>query len=174
LAEVFPLLSGESYVGWTSAQDFLFILELTDGNRASAQTMHDRFVQNYTFKRLYTEDGEQKAELMHLTETAKDGYSLYTAGEQTVVAMAFTDDALIIAPDEAALLATLDRQSGQSGRDLSEMSVLLPGSNQIWILDSAFLPEGNILGTYLSTLTRLMSTRKLFDDGIFTRTSLLR
>lgn len=175
LEEALPLLTGETYIGWINPDDFLFMFELTTENRPAAQTLKDRFVQNYTFKDLYTgEKGDQKAELLHLTETTKDGYSVYTAGEETVAAIAFTEEALIIAPDEAALLAALDRRSGQNSRSLEEMSVLLPGSTEIWILDGAFLPETNILKTHLSTLTRLMSTRKLFDDGIFTRTSLLR
>ncbi|MEK9159915.1 MAG: hypothetical protein AAB383_04260 [Patescibacteria group bacterium] len=170
LPELLPLLDGESYFGWTSADDFLFILELeTVEDGQSAETLKNRFIQTFTYKEIYTaERGEQKAELLQLTEVTSNGTTLLMAGDQTVAALVFTEDAVIVAPDEAALLAALDRQ-----RNLEEMSVLLPGSTEIWILDGAFLPETNILKTHLSTLTRLMSTRKIFDDGVFTRTSLL-
>lgn len=172
LPELLPLLDDESYFGWTNPNDFLFILALeTVEDGQSAQTLKNRFVQNFRYKRIYTaEKGEQKAELVPLTEISKDGFLLLMAGDETVAALAFTEDAMLVAPDAAVLQAALDRRSGQSGRHLE----VLPGATEIWILDGAFLPEANILKTHLSTLTRLMSTRKIFDDGVFTRTSLLR
>lgn len=180
LQEVLILLDGESYFGWTSSDDFLCILALDEGDLQLAQELKTAFVETYKFKDIYTgEQGETKAELTALTEFAKDyegtHYQVIKAGDEVVAAIAFTQKAAIVAASEEQLLAVLDRKDGrQSGRNLEEMEVLLPGSNEIWILDSAFLPEGHILKTRLSTLTRLMSTRKIFDDGVFTRTSLLR
>lgn len=181
LNEALPLLDGESYFGWTSAEDFLFILELeNDEDRMAAQGLEGRFAQNFTFKQTYTDEkGEEKAEVLSLSEVPKEynghSYTLIKAGEATVGALVLTDDSAIMAASEEILFEVLDRKDGlQSGRNLEELSVLLPGSNEIWILSSAFLPEGHILKTRLSTLTRLMSTRKIFDDGVFTRTSLLK
>ncbi len=180
LQKVLTLLDNEAYFGWTSSDDFLWIVALDGGDLQVAQELKTDFVQTFKFKDMYTsEQGETKAELEALTEFAKDyegtHYQVIKAGEEVVCAIAFTEKAAIITANEEQLLAVLDRKDGrQSGRNLEEMEVLLPGSNEIWILDSAFLPEGHILKTRLSTLTRLMSTRKIFDDGVFTRTSLLR
>ncbi len=181
LSDVLSLLDGESYFGWTSAEDFLFIVELdSNEDRQKADALKTSFEETFTFKRNYTEeDGEEKAELLSVNEISKEyegqNYLVLQAGEEVVAAIAFTEAAAIITASEEDLFAVLGRKNGrQSGRSLAELSVLLPGSNEIWILSSAFLPEGNILKTRLSTLTRLMSTRKIFDDGVFTRTSLLR
>ncbi|MFA4815229.1 MAG: hypothetical protein WC924_05015 [Candidatus Gracilibacteria bacterium] len=180
LSEALALLDGESYFGWTSPEDFLFILELeNEEDLQKAETLKNKFLQNYSFKQTYVDEkGEEKAEVTALTESPKEyeghPYLLLKAGEKTIAAFTFTEDAAIVTASEETLLTVLYVKDGrQSGRDLEEISVLLPGSNEIWILDSAFLPEGDILGVRLSTLTRLMSTRKIFDDGVFTRTSLL-
>lgn len=181
LDDYLTVLGGETYMGWTSPDEFLLILELEEEeDRLRAQELEGAFVHHYSFKNSYaTEQGEIKMEAMSLQEIPKEYegtfYQLVVAGDEVLAAIAFTEEAVIGASTEKILQDTLDRRSGrQSGRSLEDFSVLLPGSNEIWILNSAFLPEGNILKTRLSTLTRLMSTRKIFDDGIFTRTSLLK
>jgi hypothetical protein len=134
LTQVLTLLDKETYFGFTSWEDFLFILELEEGERAQAEAL-----------------------------LANTGWP-----------HSFTEDALIIAAREDLLTATLDKKNGlKEDRDLADISVLLPGSDEFWILNGAFFPEEHILMQRLSTLKSILSTRKAFDDGIFTRTSLL-
>jgi hypothetical protein len=179
LADVLPLLDGETYFGWTAENDFLFIAELeNEEDRRAAQTLLQAFIKTYTYKNTYVEAGEQKATLTPMTGIPEQNGDVeiirLQAEGHLVAALTFTENAVLIAPTQEALLNALARKTGQhSGRALDDFSVLLPGSDEIWILNSAFLPETNILKTSLSTLMRFMSTRKLFDDGVFTRTSLL-
>lgn len=142
--QLLSLLDGENYFGWTSAEDFLFIIELNA-----------------------VEDAQ-------ILQTLKSNYAQNTESQMPFV-MALISNAAIIAANEELLLATLDAQMDESKqRDLSEIEVLLPGSDEIWIFNGAFLAEEHILKSPLSTFTRLMSTRKIFDDGIFSRSSLLK
>lgn len=175
------LLDGESYFGFSSPQEFLFIVELNEMKDAqTVQSLKTQMLQNAQYKTTFTENnGEEKAEWHVLSEYKKtyhdQNYTLCMVGEELAFALAITSEAVIVAGTEELLLNTLDAQMGLStGRDLSEIEVLLPGSDEIWIFNGAFLPEEHILKSPLSTLTRLMSTRKIFDDGIFSRTSLLK
>lgn len=174
------LLDGETYFGWTSPAEFLFIVELNAVEDAQTlQNIKTKVLGDAHYIEFTENSGEEKAEPFVLSEQMKSyrdqDYTVFVAGGETAFVMAFTPQAGIICATEELMLATLDAQMNVStGRDLSKIEVLLPGSDEIWIFDGAFLPEEHILKSPLSTLTRLMSTRKIFDDGIFSRTSLLK
>ncbi len=178
--EILPLLDGEYYLGYTPDNSFLALIELDNEEELqTAGQLKDRFAQNYSYKKLSTDDkGETRAELLPLTTSLLDytdhQYYKFEADGQTVAVIAFSDNLAIVASSEEVLFATLERISGgQSSRPLEDFMVLLPGSDEIFILNSAFLPEESILNSLLSTFTHLASTRKLFDDGVTARTSLL-
>lgn len=167
------LLDDEYYFGFTPDEDFLFILELSnDDERQKAAELKDLFAANYRYSKTQTADnGEMKAELLSLEGSVKNwngqDYYLFQADGETVAAVALTAEVAVVAGTESTLQATLDRiSSGQNGRSLADFQVLLPGSDEIFILNGAFFPE-------LSILETLLSTRKLFDDGVYTRSTLL-
>lgn len=181
LSEVLPLLDGEYYLGYTPDNSFLALIELdNESELQTAGQLKDRFAQNYRYKKLSIDDkGETRAELLPLTTSLLDyadhQYYKFEADGHTLAVVAFLDNLAVLASSEEVLFATLERRSGrQSGRPLEDFMVLLPGSDEIFILNSAFLPEESILNSLLSTFTHLASTRKLFDDGVTARTSLIR
>lgn len=173
--KILPLIDGEYYFGWTpgdsSNASFLAIIEL-DGEAEvqKAAQLKDLFSQNFRYKKTTTDSkGETRAELIPLTtnllQYGDRQYYRFDANGQTVATISFLENAAIISSSEATLFATFDRISGgQSGRPLGDFMVLLPGSDEITILNSAFFGEVSII---------VASTRKIFDDGVYMRTSLL-
>ena len=156
------------------------MVELTgEGDGQKAGQLKDRFVQNSLAKNLQTlGNGEKRAELSSITTVLKSYGNvqtyIFTTGSTPLAAFALLEDKALLAGTEETLNQTLDRISnGQNGRSMEDFRVLLSGSDEIFILNGAFFPEESILNTLLSTFTTLASTRKLFDDGIYTRTSLL-
>ena len=180
LTEQLTLLDEEFYFGYTPGKDFLLMVELTgEGDVQKAGQLKDRFVQNYLAKNLQTlGNGEKRAELSSITTVLKSYGNvqtyIFTTGSTPLAAFALLEDKALLAGTEETLNQTLDAYSGrQNRRSMEDFRVLLSGSDEIFILNSAFFPEESILNTLLSTFTTLASTRKLFDDGIYTRTSLL-
>jgi len=193
---ILPLLDEEYYLGYTPGDSFLALVQLEDTDEVQkAAQLKDLFAQNYRSKKTKTDaKGETRAELLPLTTSLLQHgdaeYYRFDADGQTIATVAFLEHLAIITSSEEILFATLDRQvdpkglraeasayglsNRQSGRSLQDFMVLLPGSDEIFILNSAFLPKESILNALLSTFTHSASTRKLFDDGVYTRTSLLR
>ncbi len=187
LANQLPLFDEEFYFGLTPGEDFLLILELTgEEDLQKAGQLKDRFVQNYEAKNLKTtEQGETRAELSKITTELKTYQSVQTyifnSADAPLAAFALLEDKAILAGSEETLNGALDRilsgplTEGEltKRRAIEDFRVLLPGSDEIFILNGAFFPEESILNALLSTFNTLASTRKLFDDGVYTRTSLL-
>lgn len=159
------LLDGEQYFGFTPGEDFLFMTTLENEeelrlasqlkdqiamngpgiNGMSASAEHYRGVQTYIF--------------------SKEGEELY--------GMAFLPSLAVVSGSKVLLLSTLDKVLGQAQtRDLQQMEALLPGSDELIILHCPLLPDGSILKELWGGFESILSTRKLFDDGVFTRSTL--
>lgn len=159
------LLDGEQYFGFTPGEDFLFMTTLENeeelrlasqlkdqvamngsgSNGMSASAEHYRGVQTYVF--------------------SKDG--------DVEFSIAFVPGLAVVSGSKALLLSTLDKVLGQApNRDLRQMEALLPGSDELLILHCPLLPDGTILKELWGGFNSILSTRKLFDDGVFTRSTL--
>ncbi len=84
------------------------------------------------------------------------------------------NELLILSSSSELLQASVDRLEGrQEKRDLSTVASTLMGADEFWRFDLEFLPETHILKTLLPNVDSLVSTRKRFDDGFYTRHTLI-
>lgn len=112
---------------------------------------------------LELESEEEQRKILELKEQ-------WAHNETSEIALAVLPNLALMAGSEETLIATLDRVQGrQNSRPLSDFETLLPGSDEIFILNGAFLSESSILKTLLSTFDSMNTTRKLFDDGVYSR-----
>ncbi len=173
-----PLLDQEQYFGFTPSGNFLFIGELEPGEAKQVDALKDRLAEHLTFKLTHTnEKGETIAEqvkpsveLVKQNETVT--YEFKVNGEAKL-SLVLLNDAVILSNSSELALSTLDKALGQAeGRNLQELEGLLPGSDEVLILHCPLLPDGNILKTLGGGFESILTTRKLFDDGVFSRTAL--
>lgn len=176
LTDLYQLLDGEVYFGVTQGETprFLSFVELTTPDAWNvAMKWKDNFEKTYRAAREYqTSSGEWKAELSPIVQSAEYYQDIpvfkfsATHGSQngaTVLLLGMTDNWLVLASDDDTLHGAVERMlTGENQRSLSDLAVLLPGSDEITILRTVWTP-----------FTRIALTRKLFDDGVFARLSLL-
>lgn len=168
-------LSNEFYFAWTPGEDFLLLLEA----ESPSQELKEGFLANYRHPQgRVTETGEVLADVLGLwkQEDSHEGhrYDVFFAGEEFVVGTAVVDGIIVISSSQEELRAAMDRIQGrQSRQSLSNIEGLLPGSDEVWRLRLQSLPEEHILKVLLPGVESIHSTRKHFDDGFFTRHSLI-
>lgn len=175
-AELAPLLDQEQYFGFTPDGNFLFIAELEAGEAKQADALKDRMAEHLEFQVTRTnEKGEIVAEVLKPSvELVKRNdtvtYEFKVNGE-VKLNLVILNNALILSNSSELALSTLDKALGHAeSRDLQELEGLLPGSDEVLILHCPLLPDGNILKTLGGGFESILTTRKLFDDGVFTRT----
>lgn len=186
--DIYPILNDEYLFAWNplEAKKFTFLLELNPANSTIAYRLKDTFVMNYKYKNQYetqvTVDGktftETRADLSSLSQIEKKYdnklYYLINAGDKTLAAIYIDDNFLLLTENEASLLSTLDIINGKKeGRSLNKFSSILTGSDELSLLNLSMLKDDNVLKTLLKDFQSVATTRKVFDDGIFTRHSLL-
>lgn len=182
--EVYPLLDGEFLYAYGNS--FILILGLDEGEDVQAYKLRDLFARAYQYaSNIQVEvelDGkkitETQAKLNPITQTELTyeghSYARWTAGEQFVADIAILDGKAIISGNDKDLFNLLDAMDGRTaGRSLRDYGQLLSGSDEISILHTGLIPDGNILRAFFDGFTSFATTRKVFDDGIFTRHSLL-
>lgn len=182
--EIYPLLDGE-YIFAMGAESNVLILELDPNENTEVHKLRDLFARTYQYKnerQVEVEvDGnkimETQASLVPLTQTEKtyEGhpYVELKAGDKSFASIAILDDKVIFANAEKDLLDILDKMDGRTEkRSLRSLGQLLAGSDEISILHMELLPDGNILKELFKGFKNFATTRKVFDDGIFTRHSL--
>ncbi len=176
--ELAPLLDQEQYFAFTPNGNFLFITELDTGEVKQADALKDRLAENLKFEVTYTDEkGEVVAEVLKPTvEQVKKNETLtyeFTVRDEVKLTLVLLNNALILSNSSELALSTLDRALGHSeSRDLQVLEGLLPGSDEVLILHCPLLPDGNILKALGGGFESILSTRKLFDDGVFTRSTL--
>lgn len=176
--ELAPLLNEEQYFGFTPGGDFLFIAELETGEAKQVDALKDRLGNNLEFAVTSTnEKGETVAELLKPTvELVKRNETLtyeFKVNDEVKLSVVILNNAVILSNSSELALSTLDRALGHTeSRNLQELEGLLAGSDEVLILHCPLLPDGNILKTLGGGFESILSTRKLFDDGVFTRTLL--
>ena len=171
--ELAPILDGEYWLGFSpSDQDFAFILELDEGEEALAHNLLAKAVQSkkVSTKSLVTTQNlqgaqveELKAEWHEITREELNfsgtPYTKLSANNQPVAFVLISENHLILSKEETTLLSILERISGEAPESSQAfMADLLPGSQQIFNLR---WQDAN-----------LSLSRKIFDDGIYTRHSL--
>lgn len=147
--ELAPLLDQEQYFAFTPNESFLFITELEADEVKQASALKDKLAEHL------------KAEVQQLKgETV--AYEL-KIDDREKLTLYFLNNAVIVSNDSELALSTLDKALGrEEPRSLQDWEGLLPGSDEVLILHCPLLQDGSIL--------KILSTRKLFDDGVFTRT----
>lgn len=186
--EIYPILDGEYFYGWTPDTDnsFTFLLELDSGESEIAYKLRDLFVRNFTYKKevqkeVALPDGtlvtETQAEIQSLfQEEAKynsQPYALWKVNDEILACIFILDNFVLIADDVETATKTLDIIKGTAQQRSLSYRQILAGSDEIFILNTNMLPEENILNRLFEGFKSVASTRKVFDDGIFTRHSLL-
>ncbi len=183
--EIYPLLDGEYLFAMGPESDVL-ILELNPDEATEVYKLRDLFSRTFLYKyerQVEVEiDGnkinETQATLLPLTQIEKTyenhNYVEWKAGEKSVAAVAILDDKVIVSTSEKDLFDILDKMDGRAEkRSIRTFGQLLAGSDEISVLHTDLLPEGNILKELFKGFKNFATTRKVFDDGIFTRHSLL-
>lgn len=162
------LLDKEQYFGFTPEGDFLALIELeNDEELHQAGMLKDRFVNQGL---VWTPALEVSME-DHLGIQV---YHFRQGGDEKLSA-AFLPELVVVSGSKKRLLSTLDKVLGQAPlRDLQKMEAILSGSDELLNLHCPFLPDGSILKALFGANTVVHSTRKLFDDGVFTRTHVTR
>lgn len=182
--EIYPLLDGE-YLFAMSPESVVLILEITAEESSEIYKLRDLFARTYQYKnerQVEVEiDGnkvtETQATLAPLDQIEKtyEGHSYveWKASDKSFATIAIMDDKVILASNEKDLFDILDKMDGRiEKRSIRDYGQLLSGSDEISILHIELLPEGNILRNLLNGFKNFATTRKVFDDGIFTRHSL--
>ncbi len=179
LEEIYAALGGEYYLGWTPSEKLLLILELEDETAFNqAQNLKDYFANNYTHTKTYeTENGEIRAEIKDLKGTSASyndmNYFRFGTDEETFIRIAISENHAIVSTSEEEFFATLDKiQTGQNLRDTSDLGKLLSGADEISSLDLEFFEEGHILRSLLDNFGKITASRKIFDDGVYSRYSI--
>ena len=177
--ELAPLLSGEQYFGFTPSADFLFLTQLDSNDEIQkALDLKDRFGGNYLFlKTFQTESGETQGRFVPLTQSTGQyqnyQYYEFTAEGEEVATVLVTEDTAIVSGKQQTAFDTVDRMKGlTAARPLDSFTPLLPGATELWSVHCQLLSDGSILGSLLAGLDTFTAARKLFDDGIFTRSTL--
>ncbi len=176
--ELAPLLDKEQYFGFTPEGNFLFIAELEAGEAKQVDALKDRLASNLEFAISHTDSkGETTAEIVKPTvEQVSRNETLtyeFKVQDEVKLTLVILNDAFILSNSSELALSTLDKSLGHAEkRNLQELEGLLPGSDEMLILHCPLLPDGNILKTLGGDFESILSTRKLFDDGVFTRTVL--
>lgn len=174
-----PLLTGEQYFAFTSGTDFLFLTQLDSSEEIQkALDLKDHFGATYQFLKTFTtESGEVQGRLTPLTQTTGQyqnyQYYHFTAEDEEVATVLVTEDTAIVAGKQQTAFDALDRMQGRTApRPLDSFDSLLPGATELWALHCHLLPDGSILGSLLAGFDTFTATRKIFDDGVFTRSTL--
>ncbi len=174
--QLMPLLNGEQYLGFTPGSDFLFITQL-DSNEEVTQALQlkDLFAEYFLYGKTYRiESGETRAEWIPVEESTSQyqGYQYYSfsAEGNAVATVLLTENLALIGGQEQTVFTALDRSLGlQAPRTLDNLDSLITGSDELFTLHCLLLPEGSILKTLLSDFDTIITARKLFDDGSFSR-----
>ncbi len=182
--EIYPILDGE-YLFAMSPDSGVLILELNTEEQEEVFKLRDLFARTYQYeneRQVEVEvDGnkviETQATLVPLTQVEKNyeghSYVEWKAEDKSFASIAILDDKAIFATNEKDLFDILDKMDGRAEkRSLRDYGQLLSGSDEISILHTELLPDGNILKDLLKGFKNFATTRKVFDDGIFTRHSL--
>ncbi|QQR54670.1 hypothetical protein IPG41_05790 [Candidatus Peregrinibacteria bacterium] len=154
-----PFLDKEQYFAFTPNGHFLFITELEAGEAKQLDELKNQLISKLP----------EQAILEQVKKNDSLSYELKVDGQVQFTFMVL-NNAFILSDSPQLALSTLDRALGQEEpRNLQEFSDLLSGADEVVILHCPLLPDGNILKT-LGGKESILSTRKLFDDGVFTRT----
>jgi len=174
-----PLLDGEQYLGFTPGKDFLALTQLNSPEEISlASRLKDQFGAHHLFAQNFqTPSGETQARSVPLVQSTGQyngiQYYSFTAEGEPVATVLFLENLAIVGSSEQVVFDALDRiQKTQTARDLDSWKDLLSGADEIFSVHCLLLPDGSILKTLFNGFNTVVSTRKLFDDGIFTRSSL--
>ena len=183
-AEVYPLLDGEFLYAFNNS--FVLMLELDEGENSQAYKLRDLFARTYRYKNEIPVEveidgqkiSETRAELSPISQSEMNyegrDYVQWKAGDTLVANIAILSDMVIITGNDKDFLSILDVKDGRGeGRSLRDYGQLLSGSDEISVLHTELIPEGNVLRAIFDGFTSFATTRKVFDDGIFTRHSLL-
>lgn len=187
--EVYPLLDGEYLYAWNpvTPNSFMFMLELDEEESTTAYRLRDLFVNKYQYKREFQRevelpDGakvtETAAELIPVSqiESKYDDHSfvVWKAGDKEIGAIAILDSMAIVADSQNNLKKVLDILDKKTEpRSLRDFGQLLSGSDEISVLHTDKIPEGNVLKKLFEGFKSFSTSRRVFDDGIFTRHSFL-
>jgi hypothetical protein len=175
LEELCLILTDEYYFGWTPGETATLILE-TD--QETAETLKDLFAANYIFSENYSSsNGEIRATNSNLEGTSAeyngDRYYRFGVGENTLLRLAILEDSSIMSTSEDEFFAILDKiQTGQNLTSSSDLGSLLIGADELTAINLALFPEEHILRTLLDNFDKISSSRKIFDDGVYSRYSM--
>lgn len=184
--EIYPLLDGEYLFAWNPVEpkSFTFMLEFDEEESSLAHQLKDLYVLNHQFSNEFTREvevagqvlEETGAELVAITQEEKDyeGHSYYVlSADSPFAAISISNDYLVLTNDEESLLSTLDIIDGRKqGISMNQISPILSGSDEISLLNLELLPDDSSIKKILNGFQSVATTRKVFDDGIFTRHSL--
>ncbi len=184
--EVYPLLDGEYLFAWNPVEpkSFSFILGFDAEESSLAYRLKDLLVLNFKYSMEYAREIEINGEKMHETgaelvtitqeEKKYEGHLYYILKtDLPLAAISISDTYLVITDNEESLLSTLDIIDGRKeGSSLNQISSILSGSDEISLLNLELLSDDNSLKKILNGFQSVATTRKVFDDGIFTRHSL--
>jgi hypothetical protein len=171
---VYQLLENEYYFGWTPDEEMLLMLSLEEGGYDLAEQIKDLFAANYRVPQTYEKDGETKAEIKKLEGFASthDGerYYHFSVDGKEYIFMAIMDNLAVVSTSRDEFFAVLDRiKTRQNLRNTNATGMSLWGVSEMFTVDMEFFPEGHILKTALKNFGKISQTRKLFDDGIYSK-----
>lgn len=176
LSDFLPMLTGESYFGFTPEQDFLFLTELeSEEDVQTVLSLKENFANAHRAEiRFTTPSGELQARFVPMEQStgSHNNYQYYsfTAEGEELATVIVTEHLLIVAQKQSTAFATLDRFLGLTEpRSLDTVDTLLTGSNEFMSLHCLLLPDGSILKALLKNLDTVVLSRKIFDDGSFAR-----
>lgn len=170
----YQLLENEYYFAWTPDEKMILMLSLEEGDYEVAEELKDIFAANFTVPREYEEGGEVKAEMQNLEGFAAthngQRYYHFSALGQEYLFVSIMDNLAVMSTSRDEFFATLDRiKTGQNLRNTGATGLSLWGVSEMFSIDMEFLPEGHILKTALTKFGKITQTRKLFDDGIYSK-----
>lgn len=176
LEEIYSALHGEYYLGWTPGSSLMFMADIEDEDaQYQAQLLKDAFAANYTHLHKYeSENGEVKANVVNLEGTTAEyegvRYYRFGHGEETLIRLAITEELAVVSTSEAEFFATLDKiRTGQNLNQSSDTDKLFMGADEISALNLEIFSEDNILKSLLDNFDKILSSRKIFDDGVYSR-----
>lgn len=188
-SEIYPLMDEEYWFGFNpnNENDFALILGINEEEESKAYNLKDRFVINYRLSKPVTREvkmfngntvTELQADLIGMTqETGEHNgikYSRIFAGDKDIAFIAIRPNTLIMSAKESTLFEILDKMEGASDpRPMYQLDSLISGSEEMMNVNFSKLSQENALFTETRGLSQMMTSRKIFDDGIFSRTSLL-
>lgn len=193
LEDLYQLLEGEYYLGYTPAEyaspdlstpQLFLALELpNEAAKLQAEAFKDSFASSYKIMTTVTgQGGETYAEYQALTGQASslDGgeygtghhYKFTIADEngestdQHFLDIAILDSLLVVSTSQERFQTAVDTiQAGQSPEKFDTSGLSLWGADEVTTLNLEFFTEAPILSLVQSVTT----TRKIFHDGIYAR-----